>query len=240
MKRHLSLLLCALLALSPVVGNSSGAGFLQNPDAIEETIKSVLFIAIFDKNEEIAASGSGFVAFNNGTIVTNHHVIEGADSIWASDEADNIYEIDRILAVDEDKDIAILSIKGATDLTPLILAGNSTLKRGQPILTIGSPEGLKNSVSNGIISAVYDRNDTPDIQFTAPISHGSSGGALFNDRGEVIGITSAIHKEGQNINFAVGIYHVVDLYQQYNPKYTPNSISVAHTPRVTTISTHQA
>ena len=89
---------------------------------------------------------------------------------------------------------------------------SAILKRGQQVVAIGSPEGLINTVSMGNISALYRRNDTPDIQFTAPISHGSSGGALFNNKGEVIGVTSATHKEGQNINFAVGISHVIELY----------------------------
>ncbi|MHC1787569.1 MAG: trypsin-like peptidase domain-containing protein [Christensenellales bacterium] len=230
MRRIFSLLLCIVLALSSVTARASSTGFLQNPDAIEEAIKSVLFVAIFGANDEITATGSGFVAFNNRTIITNYHVIEGADSIWASDEADNVYEIDKIIAVDEVKDIAILSIKGATNLAPLKLADGMKLKRGQPILTIGSPEGFKNSVSNGIISAVYDPSETPDIQFTAPISHGSSGGALFNDKGEVIGITSAFYTEGQNINFAVGIYHVIDLYRKYNSNYRKDEQIITSTP----------
>lgn len=230
MKRTISALLCVFLALSSIVGIASSSSFLQNPDAIEEAIKSVLFIAIFDENDEITATGSGFVAFNNRTIVTNHHVIEGADSIWASDESDNVYEIDRVIAMDEEKDIAILSIKELTNLIPLKLAESTVLKRGQPILTIGSPEGLKNSVSSGIISAVYDQSETPDIQFTAPISHGSSGGALFDDKGEVIGITSAFYTEGQNINFAVGIYHVIDLYRKHNPNYDTSKQIVTSTP----------
>lgn len=239
MKKTIVYILCIIFALFPLFHSLSEGTFLQNPDAIEDAIRSMLFIVVFDENSEVIGLGSGFIAFDSRTVITNHHVIKDADFIMASDENDIVYKIDRIIAFDEEKDIAILSIEGDTSLIPLELAENTTLKRGQPVLTIGSPEGLKNSVSNGIISAIYNRNDTPDIQFTAPISHGSSGGALFDDKGRVIGITSAIHKEGQNINFAVGIYHVVDLYRKYNPAYINNASMLDFTPGISLAPTQK-
>lgn len=239
MRKTIVYILCVIFALFPLFHSVSEGAFLQNPDAIEDAIRSMLFIVVFDENSEVIGLGSGFIAFDSRTVITNHHVIKDAAFIMASDENDSVYEIDRIIAFDEEKDIAILSIENDTNLTPLELAENTTLKRGQPVLTIGSPEGLKNSVSNGIISAIYNRNDTPDIQFTAPISHGSSGGALFDDKGRVIGITSAIHKEGQNINFAVGIYHVVDLYRKYNPAYINNASMLDFTPRISLAPTQK-
>lgn len=219
MKTALLALLCVILALLPTCSGVSECTFSENPDAIENAAKSVLILAVFDKNNEILGSGSGFIAFNKQTLVTNYHVIEDADFIMAIDEDDNIYEVDRIIGFDEKKDIAILTLAGNSALTPLELAESRDLKRGQQVLTIGSPEGLKNSVSSGIISAIYDLNETPDLQFTAPISHGSSGGALFDNSGMVIGITTASYLKGQNINFAVSISHVVDLYSKYEPYY---------------------
>ncbi len=219
MKRAISVLLCTILSLIPFLSCFSEYSFSRDPDAIEEAINSVLFIVIFDKDDELIATGSGFIAFTNRTIVTNYHVVEGAENVYAVDEKDNFFVIDRIIAADEEKDIAILSFKSTINLTPLRLNENPNLKRGQPVVAIGSPEGLKNSVSTGIISSLYDRDDVPEIQFTASISHGSSGGALFNDAGEVIGITSGMYEEGQNLNFAIGIYHVIDLYRKYFPNY---------------------
>ena len=239
MKKTIVSTLCIIFALFPLFHSASEGAFLQNPDAIEDAIRSMLFVVVFDENSEAIGSGSGFIAFDSHTVVTNHHVIEDAAFIMVSDENDNIFEIGRIIAFDEEKDIAILAIDGDTSFTPLELAENTSLKRGQPVLTIGSPEGLKNSVSNGIISALYDRNNTPDIQFTAPISHGSSGGALFDDKGRVIGITSAIYEEGQNINFAVSIDHVVDLYKKFNPSYKSSVSLPVFTPRISLAPTQK-
>ena len=90
-------------------------------------------------------------------------------------------------------------------LKPLpIYKGEKKLVRGQKVVAIGSPLGLFNSVSDGIISGFRVIGDVDMIQFTAPISHGSSGGALLNMFGEVIGISTAGMDDGQNINLAVG------------------------------------
>lgn len=85
--------------------------------------------------------------------------------------------------------------------------------RGQKVVAIGSPLGLFNSVSDGIISGFRVIDDVDMIQFTAPISHGSSGGALLNMYGEVIGISTAGIDEGQNINLAMG-YECINLFVQ--------------------------
>ena len=111
MKRAISFMIVVVLVLTPVIQISAEYSFIKDLDAIEEAIKSILFIGIFDKDDEIIATGSGFVAFSERTIVTNYHVIEGAQSIYAIDEDDNLYEIDKVLAKDEKTDIAILSIK---------------------------------------------------------------------------------------------------------------------------------
>lgn len=228
MKRILALFLCIAFLL-PGTARSSPDGFLSDPDAIEKAISSVLFIAAFDNSGDGVVTGSGFVAFDSRTVVTNYHVIESAVEIWATDENENVYRIARVLAKDEDNDLAILSIEGQAFLRPLKLAGGTRLKRGEPVLAIGSPEGLFNSVSEGIISRIYDPKVTLDIQFTAPISHGSSGGALFNDAGEVIGVTSATAEQGQNLNFAIGIHHAIDLYREVDSSYwIPSKLEVLH------------
>ena len=96
---------------------------------------------------------------------------------------------------------------------PLIPDTTGKLKRSSPVVAIGSPAGLKNTVSIGNISAFFDQNGKNWIQFTAPISHGSSGGALFNDKGEVVGVTSSSITDGQNLNFAIPIETVAELWK---------------------------
>ena len=90
------------------------------------------------------------------------------------------------------------------------------IKRGERVTAIGSPKGLKNTVSMGNVSAVFTEDNVDWIQTTAPMSQGSSGGALFIEAGKVIGITSASRTDGQNLNFAINISEVVTLYQAWN------------------------
>lgn len=201
-------------ALMLVCGAALAQGFLNNPDAIELAIQSVLYIEVYDDRGRLMATGSGFLAFDGRTVVTNQHVIDGGATIAATDEREKTFAVDKILASDARRDLAILRLSRDTGLTPLALAEAPVLKRGQPVLAIGSPQGLRNSVSNGIISLVYSRGELPDIQFTAPISSGSSGGALFDENGEVIGVTSESYTDGQNLNLAVSSPHVYDLYAQ--------------------------
>ncbi|MBR4331073.1 MAG: trypsin-like peptidase domain-containing protein, partial [Clostridia bacterium] len=95
---------------------------------------------------------------------------------------------------------------------------DAELKRGQPVTTIGSPQGIQNTVAFGNISAFPIVEGNKVIQFTAPISHGSSGGVLFDDNGKVIGITTAVLSEGENIGFAVPVDNLIELYKQWDKK----------------------
>lgn len=187
--------------------------FSSDVDSINQAALSILMLDVFDKENKLIRSGSGFVAFDNYTLITNEHVVEDAALIIGSSDAGNQYMITKLIAVDEKKDIAILEFFSPTDLSPLLLRDNAEIKRAETVVTIGSPLGFKNSVSIGNISALYEEDGTSLIQFTAPISPGSSGGALFNDQGLVIGITSAIFTEGQNINLAVNIEEAKDLFE---------------------------
>ena len=107
-----------------------------------------------------------------------------------------------IIKINGQLDLAVIRIE--RNLTPLpIYNGRTKLVRGQKVVAIGSPLGLFNSVSDGIISGFRRIKEVDMIQFTAPISHGSSGGAVLNMNGEVIGISTAGIDSGQNINLAV-------------------------------------
>lgn len=211
--------ICALLIVFLFVTDSFAlaAGFSQNPDKIEQAAKSVLLLEIYDKRGKLIATGSGFVAFDSSTLVTNYHVIEDAAKVIAYSDDDKSYTIDKVFCADKEIDIAILGFSSDSGLTPLKLKADKNLKRGASVVAIGSPKGIKNTVSTGIISVINVDSTVPEIQFTAPVSHGSSGGALFNDNGEVIGVTSAtLAAESQNINFAIDISIVKAMYNGWN------------------------
>lgn len=183
--------------------------FSNDPDAIAIASKSVVKLNCYDKNGDIYATGSGFACFEDNVIVTNYHVIEdGVYSIEASTEDGTKFDIKYILAVDEDRDIAILSTTTSHNLTLLKPGNSNTLQKGEKVVAIGSPLGLLNSVSTGVFSGYTDENGMDVLQFTASISSGSSGGALFNDAGEVLGITFASYEAGQNLNLAIPITQV--------------------------------
>lgn len=176
-----------------------------------ETVKdSVVLVEVYDENNNEIATGSGFCAFNENWIVTNFHVIEGAGKIKILTDDYEEVVVDNIVFFNRKKDIAVLSVDG--NFTPLKIGNGEDIQIKDKITTIGSPKGELNTVSEGIISNVDDKSA---IRITAPISHGSSGGVLLNSKYEVIGITSAGYDDAQNLNFAINISHLEDLYKSY-------------------------
>jgi hypothetical protein len=144
----------------------------------------------------------------SGKIFTNFHVVEGASKITVKFVDEKSYDVLSLYAYDADRDVAVLKINGSG--LPVVVFGNSSLlENGEEILTIGSPIGLENTISDGLIS---NRSRTLEgqvyLQISAPISPGSSGGALVNLYGEVVGITSAQFISGQNLNLAIPINEV--------------------------------
>lgn len=179
---------------------------LQELDFEELALRasSVVMIAIHDGNGDIVGSGSGIMIGRDGYILTNDHVARGGRFYSVRIENDdNMYKTDEIIKYNSLLDLAVIRIDRTLQPLP-IYTGRKPLVRGQKVVAIGSPLGLFNSVSNGIISGFRRVRDVDMIQFTAPISHGSSGGAVLNMYGEVIGVSTAGMDEGQNINLAVG------------------------------------
>ena len=178
---------------------------LKSPSEIaREQSKAVVIIEALDERGSVTGQGSGFIVTSQGAVVTNLHVVQGASSLRVKLPGGDTYKTSDLVDVDETKDIAIVKVKGFK--LPVVTLGDSDkAETGEPVVAISSPEGLVNSISTGVLSGVR-RFDTHRVfQITAPISQGSSGGALFNSRGEVIGIITFLFKSGQNINFAVPI-----------------------------------
>lgn len=180
-------------------------------EKIAEQSSSVLMLEVYDDSNQLMATGSGFLISKEGNLVTNYHVIDKGFSIKAVSDSDVKYEIEGVVGYNAESDIAILKINSSSKLSPLKVGDSETVKKGDAIVAIGSPQGLKNTVSSGLISAIREDRKTKDLQISAPISHGSSGGALFNMRGEIIGITYAGLEEGQNLNFAIPINEVKEI-----------------------------
>lgn len=172
---------------------------------------SVVMITIHDRKGKPIGSGSGIMIGSKGYILTNHHVASGGNfySVKIEDDRET-YNTQEVIKYNPVLDLAVIRID--RNLKPLpVYQGPKKLVRGQKVVAIGSPLGLFNSVSDGIISGFRNIDNVDMIQFTAPISHGSSGGAVLNMYGEVIGISTAGIDDGQNINLAVG-YEFINLF----------------------------
>ena len=176
----------------------------------------------YASNDTTLLNGSGFIFRADGLIGTNFHVVERIDSIIVKTSDGNFYYA-QIVLIDEKNDFAILKIVSEDSLNfQTINFGNSdNVKQGQDVYAIGSPLGFEYTISQGIVAAIrqnekVDFNDPVTympvtktfekvIQITAAISPGNSGGALFNSKGEVIGITTYTFMGYGNLNFAVAI-----------------------------------
>ncbi len=172
---------------------------------------SIVMLEVHDRTGRAVSTGSGIMIGKDGYILTNHHVA-GKGSFFAVriEDDDVIYRTDEMIKYNSVLDLAVIRI-GRT-LKPLpVYQGGKKLVRGQKVVAIGSPLGLFNSVSDGIISGFRKIDSVDMIQFTAPISHGSSGGAVLNMQGEVIGISTAGIDQGQNLNLAVD-YQSINLF----------------------------
>jgi serine protease Do len=152
--------------------------------------------------------GSGFIIDREGYIVTNNHVVENADQIKV--KLANEKEFDaKIIGRDPKTDLALIKIEASSDLVPLKIGNSDTLKVGTWVVAIGSPFGLEQTVTAGIVSAkgrILGSGPYDDfIQTDASINPGNSGGPLINLKGEVVGINTAIIASGQGIGFAIPI-----------------------------------
>jgi S1-C subfamily serine protease len=173
------------------------------------------------------ATGSGFVVDDDGTIVTNAHVVDGADKVTVSFEEGGDSIDAEVKGVDPDTDLAVLKIdpNDVEDLTVLPLGDSSDLQVGDPVVAIGNPFGLQRTVTTGIVSALQRQIDAPSgfdisnvIQTDASINPGNSGGPLLDAQGRVIGINSQIATGGGQgsvgIGFAVPVNTAKDLLPQ--------------------------
>jgi uncharacterized protein (TIGR02145 family) len=147
------------------------------------------------------ALGSGFFVADS-VIATNYHVIDGATEAFCyTDNSSKKYKIEGYLAVDKSIDLILLKVHGLNRKS-LKMSPNSVIP-GQKVFVIGSPKGLPATISDGIVSGLRDFNGYRLIQISAPISPGSSGGPVFDGKGELIGVSVAQFEGGQNLNFAI-------------------------------------
>jgi len=179
-----------------------------------EKLEKGVFI-VYAQDFLSGAQGSGFFINSKGIGITNYHVLQGFDVYQIKTSDGKSYRITEILetSTPDNYDYVIFRVDNNSDSFKSMKIAKIKSKIGEDVFTIGSPRGLENSLSTGILSGYRDNSR---IQIDATIDHGSSGGPLFNMRGEVIGITTS-KIEGAALNFAVDIRKVP--YKSYINNY---------------------
>jgi putative serine protease PepD len=161
-------------------------------------------------NQEGRVQGTGFVVDTDGHIVTNEHVVDNADSVSVMFWNGNSYKAS-VVGTDPSTDLAVIKVDAPQSmLRPLSLGNSSEVKVGDPVVAIGSPFGLEETLTSGIVSAVHRQMQAPNqftindsIQTDAAINHGNSGGPLINSSAKVIGVNAQI-APGESGNVGVG------------------------------------
>jgi hypothetical protein len=156
--------------------------------------------------------GTGFFINAQGHMVTNYHVVAGADKATVKTQEGRRYPVKRVVAENREADLVLITADiPEREIVPVEVTGKLP-EVGEKIYAIGHPMGLEKTVSEGIVSAIRRLPKLGDIiQITAPISPGSSGGPVFNATGRIIGVARATHRSGQNLNFAVPGQKILEL-----------------------------
>ena len=230
---------------------------VKSPQQIAEAVlPSTVLLEMTDSNGRQYGGGSGFFV-GEGEIATNFHVVEGADKGRAKlFGQDQWYEIEGYTALEVDNDLIILKIKSPDQTivdTPVLPLGDSdNVHIGDSIYAVGNPVGLEGTISDGIISGIRHRDPSQGtyytrIQITAPISPGSSGGAVLNTKGEVIGVSVSVIPSynppdaqyitvAQNLNFAIPSSYLKRLLDPRDERNWVGRLSEAKWERVTSIN----
>ncbi len=179
-----------------------------------ETASKIVFL-ITRKSGEPYSRASGVILSVDGYIATNYHALQGADTVeirFFPDPGDSedyqSFNRAKLLYIDPDRDIAVLKVNSHS-LPFLKCPAGSEARVGERVYAIGNPKGLSNTISEGIVSALRSVESEDVIQHTAPISPGSSGGALVDSSGALVGMNSWQVADAQNLNFAISAKHLL-------------------------------
>ena len=215
-KRKTMRWLCLLCgALVATVGASSTCAQTAQEIA-KKAFGSTVLLVMEDANGQPLSLGSGFFV-RDGEIASNLHVVEGAARGYAKLVGQKTkHDIQGVTAIDPERDLVVLKISSAGG--PALSLGNSdTVQVGESIYAVGNPQGLEGTFSQGIVSSIREVGTDKLLQITAPISPGSSGGPVLNGKAEVVGVSVATFRGGQNLNFAIPASYLKTLLAKSGP-----------------------
>ena len=189
----------------------------QTPQQIaKKAFGATVLLVMEDANGQPISIGCGFFV-RNGQIATNLHVVEGATRGYAKLVGQKTkYDIEGITAIDPQRDLVILKVS-AFGAQVLSLGDSEAVQVGESVYAVGNPKGLEGTFSQSIISSIREVKTDKLLQITAPISPGSSGGSVLNRASDVIGVSVAPFRGGQNLNFAIPSNYLKGLLAQLGP-----------------------
>lgn len=175
-------------------------------DILASSKDAIVTIYTFDEYGSPAGLGSGFLIDDQGHGITNYHVLDGCVKAKLRTSDGKEYEIDSVLVSDRKRDIVKFSIRNGEGVNFKYLKFNEgEIAQGDKVYNISSPLGLEQTLSEGIISAIREDSHGSTVQITAPISSGSSGSPILNEKGKVIAVATFLSKGGQSLNFGVNL-----------------------------------
>ena len=201
--RRILLLLAALLTAACAHAGAE-TPFTADPARMEEAAASVVYLEVYDRSGNRISSASGFVAFDPPVLVTAWHAIVNMASmrVWRDDGTD--FTVDRLIDGDEAADIVLCALPEDAGIAPLPVCAEPP-PRGEDCVVISSLAGVVNLVTKGNVSGRWEADGINWLLFTAPVSAGSSGGPVFNSRGEVIGLVMGTYDRVNGLNLAAPI-----------------------------------
>ena len=201
------------------------------PEIVAKAKPAIVEIVVTDATGAPKTLGTGFFVSPDGLVVTNFHVVQGASSIAAIHNIGAVFIFQKTVAQPSGVDLAVLKFQ-ANDVPFLKLGRSIDNVEGERVIVIGNPTGLTGSVSDGISSAFRENRSL--IQITAPISQGSSGSQVMDEKGELIGVARLENTQGQNWNFAIAVEKVsAALMQPSNGQFSgPALPKVTPTPAI--------
>lgn len=215
------LYLFLLTGCNSTVSNLQSQILKLTAGTFESSISSVLPSAVVIETDK--GNGSGVLLSSDGLIVTNYHVVENSENIVVKIYSGARFSNVDILQIDIVNDLALIKVK-AKDLDFIKIQNLSLPSIGETSFTVGAPKGLEQTISKGIISGIRELNNKTLIQTDAAISEGNSGGGLFDENANLIGILVSFY-DGQNLNFAVPIKYVSKLLFANKYKSTEKNIN---------------
>ena len=209
-------LLQVLCAVVLIIVGADSANTQTAQSIARKAFGSTVLLVMEDTNGQPLALGSGFFV-GAGQIASNLHVVEGAVRGYAKLVGQKRkHDLEGIRAVDPHRDLVVLKI-AATGTSMMPLGNSDAVQVGEPVYAVGNPQGLEGTFSQGVVSSIRKVGADKLLQITAPISPGSSGGPVLNGKGEVIGVSVATFKGGQNLNFAIPSNYLKTLLGKAGP-----------------------